>query len=335
VTVYVLGAGASHHVGYPLCASMGSDLATWMRENTGSPLDYPGTADLLQRTFGTVDNFEELLTHIGALIESYEHGSLEERGLRSAIAFARFTLSQALREWFTEVRQRDASAYRDFANHIAQPGDCILTFNYDVSVERELAVAGKWRGGDGYGFEIECLPSASPVRLLKLHGSTNWLAVMFGGLRGAFALPRTGVFGTRPAFPKPELEFLGYPDAVDPLWPQQSTPLPVMILPARVKQFFFATNIGDQWEWFWDSLWEEARRVLSQTDRIVICGYSLPAADARARQLLLQSAPRQVQVEVSCGGDTKRIVQEFQQIGFIAAAATETYFERWVSAAVV
>ncbi len=332
MTTYILGAGASRHVGYPLSNSMGSELLAWMRRTPDSPLDYPGTANLLRDTFGQIDNFEELLTQVGSLIQQYEHGSLEERGLRSTIAFARFTLSQGLRDWFTEIRRSDAVAYRDFARDVVQSGDCIIDFNYDVSLDRELKLANKWLPGDGYGFRIDCLPYDSPVNLLKLHGSVNWLAIMAGGARsGAFGLG-SGMFGNRPTLATTELEFLGYGDISDPAFPRESAALPVMILPARVKQFFFASNMGAEWAWFWDDLWEQAREALGRSERLVVCGYSLPAADERARELLLTSAPSHARIDVSAGGDSGRIVQEFRQAGYqYAMESEETLFEQWVT----
>ena len=48
------------------------------------------------------------------------------------------------------------------------PGDTVITFNYDVSLDSKLRQSGKWAIGDGYGFRVEGLPTGSTVRLLKM-----------------------------------------------------------------------------------------------------------------------------------------------------------------------
>jgi hypothetical protein len=121
---------------------------------------------------------------------------------------------QAMREWFAEIHQNNhAAAYREFAERIVQPGDSVITFNYDVALDAKLREARKWEIGDGYGFKVEGLPSHSPVNVLKVHGSMNWLALLFGG--------------SRPAFTDDTLTALGYEGLVDPWNPRGgSTAIP-------------------------------------------------------------------------------------------------------------
>ena len=41
-----------------------------------------------------------------------------------------------MRQWFADIhREHAASAYYQFATEIVKPGDRIITFNYDVSLE--------------------------------------------------------------------------------------------------------------------------------------------------------------------------------------------------------
>ncbi len=65
------------------------------------------------------------------------------------------------------------------------PDDAILTFNWDVLLDRALYEVTKWQPDTGYGVDFESIfdegwrpptPHTSPKpALLKLHGSTNWL----------------------------------------------------------------------------------------------------------------------------------------------------------------
>lgn len=64
------------------------------------------------------------------------------------------------------------------------PQDAFITFNWDTLLDRSLASVSSWKPDDGYGVSFlklydkgwkEPVSSAVRPRLLKLHGSTNWL----------------------------------------------------------------------------------------------------------------------------------------------------------------
>jgi hypothetical protein len=334
--VYVLGAGASYHAGYPLASSMGSELFLWMKEQgnaEGFESRYPGTAQFFEERFGPIGNVEDLFTEIQRLITEGEHGTPDQRAIRSVVANEQGILVNALRSWFIEIRQEgNAEAYKRFATEIVAPGDFIITFNYDVSLERELKRSGKFEIGDGYGFRIEPLPMKSATKILKLHGSTSWLALMFGGITsGPFHFEPGNVLGHRPVVGKNELSFLGYSDLSDPAFPKGGGALPVMILPTRSKEFFFAANTGIEYFNFWNTIWDQAAVALHAADQVLICGYSMPAADERARKLLLNAVRKDAGIIVASGGDTEKIVRELRESGYPKAkAAEDVLFERWV-----
>jgi hypothetical protein len=250
----------------------------------------------LKRSFAPVENIEDLVTAIQKLINDYENGTREQRTKRTLIANEYGVLKNAVRAWFAEIQQGVAltsSAYRDFARDIVVPGDCIVTFNYDVSLERELKLAGKFDVGDGYGYQIEGLPGQSDTKVLKLHGSTSWLCLLFGGMTsGPSAFQPGHTLGARPVIGKNELSFLGYPDAVDPAFGRGGPALPVMIFPARSKNFYFAASTGIEYAEFWNKLWEQAEAAVQSSARVVICGYSLLSVDERARRLCFGSAAK-------------------------------------------
>jgi hypothetical protein len=336
MTTYVLGAGASCHAGYPLANSMGSQLFLWMKNQgalQGYASRYPAAAQYLEEVLGPPNNVEEMLSNAQKMIDDYENGTVEQRGIRAVLAGELGVLANAVRGWFAEIRlQERASAYRRFARDIVFPGDRIITFNYDVSLDRELGLAGRFAVGDGYGFPIESLPENSHVKILKLHGSTNWLALIFGGLTSGFAQFELGnTLGSRPVIARDELAFLGCAHADDPAFQNGGGALPVMIMPTRSKEFFFAANTGIEYVKFWDNLWRQAAAALQAADRVLICGYGMPPADQRARDLLLRSVNRNAEVVVGCGGDTSRIVLEYHAGGYTRArAADEVMFEKWV-----
>jgi hypothetical protein len=70
-----------------------------------------------------------------------------------------------------------------------EPGDVLISFNYDLLADRALADRGDWWINDGYGLQFHRvgrwsgdsgewrvpLDTDSRIRLLKPHGSLNWL----------------------------------------------------------------------------------------------------------------------------------------------------------------
>ena len=98
--------------------------------------------------------------------------------------------------------------------------------------------------------------------------------------------------------------------------------------------FYFDTNLGREWEPFWDSIWRKASEVLVRSDRIAICGYGMPEIDERGRELLLKGSLTAA-IEVCCGSDTDRGVQQLRGHGRQANAASEVFFEHWVASNVL
>jgi hypothetical protein len=226
-------------------------------------------------------------------------------------------LKEALRDYFDSIRSTPTPLYDRLA-HILRQGDVVITFNYDLGVERALRAAGLWDIRTGYGFPIEGGEQPSAVEVLKLHGSTNWRALLFGGMTGFFAGGGNSL-GNRPVlFFRPDLEYLGYGDFVDPHCARVDTAasLPAMIMPALPKTFHFATIYGEEWKEFWDGLWWRGELAIGNADELAVIGYSLPTADERARALLLDSANKAVRLSICCGKATASLEQEFREHGF-------------------
>src|SRR5215467_10472283 len=121
MVAYILGAGASKHVGYPLAANMGGELLAWMRDfHTGR---YRTTAELIFEHFGAAPNIEDVITQLQARTKELDTDKTEDRLLRTTFGNARGRLAEAMREWFREIHLKPAIAYGRFADHIIQAGD--------------------------------------------------------------------------------------------------------------------------------------------------------------------------------------------------------------------
>jgi len=315
---YVFGAGASLHVGYPLAKCMGHGLFAWMdgHEDIG-PFSFRQTAIFLRDHFQETEDIENLITAIEEMIARHPVIGQRPNEVVHLCNCHKPTLIAAIRMWFEEIRVCEAIDYERFARDIVAPGDCVLTFNYDVSLEPHMKNHGKWRLGDGYGFSMEGFENQSPVKVLKLHGSVNW----------RFPVGWNG----RPWIDSSEIAFLGYPGCADSLY---SGPIAdtqrTMILPARCKQFYSQTSLGPLHKEFWDSLWFQAARGLQRSDDVLICGYSLPEFDQRACDLLINENYL-ASIEVCCGGDTQRVVERLRSSGRDAHAAEERHFDHWLN----
>jgi hypothetical protein len=310
--VFVLGAGASRDAGYPLAAEMGRRLAAW--GGTVPPEHaYRSSLEEIADLYGGLDDFEPIL----ADLMTCPPGS-RAAGLGVKRPYLLSDLQEALRDCFDTIRSKPAPLYDKFAR-ILRRGDVVITFNYDLGVERALHAAGLWDITTGYGFLIEDGPP-SPVEVLKLHGSTNWRALLFGGRTGSGLFVGDGTsLGDRPVlFFRSDLEYLGYPDFVDPRCTRcdPAPSLPAMIMPALPKQFHFTTTFGQEWKGFWDDLWRRATSAIQTADEVVIIGYSMPSIDGRARDMLLGTRNKAVRVSICCGKTTATLEQEFRDHGF-------------------
>lgn len=160
-----------------------------------------------------------------------------------------------------------------------QAGDTIITFNYDALVESLLWKAGKWTHRDGYGFKVgfhNVLSSKlhgktqralqnSPVRVLKAHGSVNWVRsveneeVGLNYLRVLFEMPITRSYQARGDEELPDFPYLDE----------------VILSPLYEKNYAIEPTLR--------FVWDEIDQALRSAAEIVVVGYSLPKGDADAR----------------------------------------------------
>src|ERR1035437_4409940 len=114
--VFVLGAGASLHAGYPLAAQMGKCLAAWI--DTLSD-DHPHRASLEQivHVYGPLDNFEPIL----ADLMTCPPGS-PAAALGATRPYLLDSLKEAIRDHFDAIRCAPAPLYDRLAR-VLRAGD--------------------------------------------------------------------------------------------------------------------------------------------------------------------------------------------------------------------
>jgi len=312
---YVLGAGASLHAGYPLTRDL------WLRFTERASTSLPALKEQVEERLGPEKDIEKIFTALEAIRN-------RTCGIdRATVAMLISELTHELCEFFRECRVKSAKEYGVFSEECVQVDDVVITFNYDVSLDRELRRTGKWDISSGYGFPILDGPR-SQVTLLKLHGSTNWRGSIFDGSKGSGA-HNWSALGGRPVIPPEEFEFLGYHGLKDLQFSNGS--ISAMIMPTRNKAFHVHTSFGLEWKSFWEMIWSQAAVALERSDEVLFLGYSLPAADTAARELLLKHVGRNKKVTVACLADSNRIADEFSESTCVAVPLPDLSFEQWVS----
>jgi hypothetical protein len=228
------------------------------------------------------------------------------------------------------------SLYHDLLQ-LCGPNDSFLTFNWDTLLDRALADTGGWSPNDGYGLKfasildgtwkpaIESGPQfATRWRILKLHGSTNWLvprmAVDLQTLEYASIVPDSSAVFLFWQTTMPYLTHQGrwpggyfptghcyYPPNIPAsLFDPQQIAAPgghafISATPKILSPFNEPSDGGipsspllitpvrqkryDRYANAIGSLWAEAVKLLETVDRIVIVGYSFPVTDTRTLDL--------------------------------------------------
>lgn len=315
MTTYVLGAGASRQAGYPFALELGNALREWVCRSRGANDDYRVYIDQVLELYGHL-RFEEILTDL-VECELGSRAATIQRPVRGRLLWA---LRESVREFFNDLRAQPAEYYERLAHECIRPDDVIITFNYDLALERALKRADLWEIGDGYGFSLNHEIPSSKTRILKLHGSTNWWALLFGGSTGFFQADSGAALGVRPVvFFKSEFEFLGYPPGIIDYHCRgldRGAGHTAIIMPVLRKRFYEQTSFGREWEPFWQDLWNQASFALQFSDEIVVIGYSMSPADQKARDLLFAQSNKMARISMFCGPQSENLCSEFQQHGF-------------------
>ena len=224
-----------------------------------------------------------------------------------------------------------SKAHTSLAEHLKEE-DIIITFNWDTLMDRALAKTKKWSTDSGYGFlpksiyrnkwtapdrKYEKKPS---TRLIKLHGSTNWLTSHPVYMDGHVTLMQTASPDTVWIFESANQPYdchagrfmpgyqdfsYGYypPNILDDVGKPPPKGFVVMRMqpniPGRPKGL--AGNAGivsipliippvrqkkyDLYGQLFQDLWAEAQEALRKADHIVIIGYSFPRTDIKTTEL--------------------------------------------------
>jgi SIR2-like domain len=308
--IFVLGAGFSQPAGLPLANELWQEVrrraedvrghASSLGRDLNDYIQFRRRCDGIHLETAEID-FEDFLGFLDTEFYLGLRGSDNwgEDGNETQLLVKRL-IGQILMERTPSTASLGIT-YLQFAERL-QPGDLVLTFNYDILLERALEAVGKpfrlfpQRFTAIHGSYAEVDSSRDEVIVLKLHGSANWFDRKQYRLRceamtrfGITDAPKDLIFNGPGVRLQPIVEGPRFPD--DPLVemyrllntddvfgnPPIFGSTPWLLNPSSMK-IVFAQTLKD----FWWGL----GRAGGMNRSMAIIGFSLPPQDDYARQAI-------------------------------------------------
>ena len=288
--VYVVGAGFSAALGYPLTTDLLYRLWDRLDENLRDPLEkviqfhHPNFST---KNFASFPNIEaimsEMLVNAQLFNASRQYtGNFKESDL---LRLQRdFLLS--ISDWFHEISQNHISPapwLSQFKNRVYEENAAIISFNWDLELDRLLFTRGI--NGQNYGLDFPPCASNGPI-LLKPHGSLNWFEAK--NIQNLKKKKLVEIHSTRGAN-----SVYAFSRFRAPISKKGNTYLPLIVPPVYLKGFK---------EPIFTTLWQRCTSVLSTARTIVFIGYSMPMADLHAQFIVRCGFHNQQEGELTSSG---------------------------------
>jgi hypothetical protein len=360
-TVWLLGAGASHHyslnpynVEVPLANGFFAAMnhlptSQGYHAHIGPLINYLHSYRGIRpdKAYEFDENIEDFMTSIEAEIMAFKDKMINDR-MNQEDTMKFMTLSQL----YTNMVFLFANVLNESQNgpvspvfvdllKLCTPNDSFITFNWDALLDKALAATGAWDPSVGYGLnfraifdgtwkgKIDCSSvSDSNWKLLKLHGSTNWLVpyttinyqtfeytsiipegdkvflfwqsslpyeTFSGRWRGGYDSPCYGFYPPNIStdyFSPDSLKVMPEGYAVASIKLNVFSPFPEPHDSGIPSSPLIMTPVKekryDLYKTTLETLWQKAEAELATTDKIVVVGYSFPATDTRPLKLLVE-----------------------------------------------
>lgn len=311
------------------------NLVTYLAREHGAPLERP---------FDHITDIEALHSEVEERLFSILKGKgrssdyeRPEDVERTSLYFKTYTeLLFLFAAVINEIQDGPPSIVHEKIIKTLTTDDVLVTFNWDTLLDRALFNSTNWKPDFGYGFTPRNLmetsgwrepisnPDFTGPKLIKLHGSTNWLTSAITVENGKFVptqqaptnavsvyLHSTGPYDTydgRWLRPYEPFSYGYYPPNLDD--PGKEAPKGYALYRANLRGPIFAKRgpAGDSgvvsmpliippvknksYDYYGDlfrSLWRQAEEGLSQAECIFIIGYSFPKTDVQSTSLFLRA----------------------------------------------
>jgi len=371
MNVYVLGAGASYPLGTHLLQKITEyisstpghdrfdyqtwpDIMAWIADNPNPLLRQAYRNGNIEQIFTILDladslHDESMTDILRAAKKGMEAVTAAERAhaklAKDTADYQRIkhTLLWAMDAYFQHRHSGDYGAFKSEEwrtlrgfGELLQPGDVVVTFNYDSTVERVLLDSGKWSPADGYGAKIVFQKAitfpASPVKVLHLHGAVGWYRKP--AVRADYPLGEGGAIPREALTPAPlgtkiSLDPIVLHDfgiyAVDASLPDRPPDEAQILLHPSFLKDYGGEDTGNP---VFIELWKTASEALRSADKIVIVGYSLPPADSAAWTLLLTTCDR---TRTSVVDPSSIVMRRYQRLLRLPQLRPAQYFADWIT----
>lgn len=315
--IFILGAGFSYAAGLPLGRALWDQVlaAAEMQQGPGGGLardlklycQYCRECDGIELHPKDVE-FEDFLAFLDIEFRLRLSGSdtWSAHGNKTQVLVKQL-IAQILHKAMPQI-ESVPSHYLDFVK-LLEPGDYVITFNYDTLLEQLLDGIGqpyrlfpmRYATTNSHYCTIDTARRAEVV-ISKVHGSIDWFDKSqyeeLAKLRAADGFggrPRDAVFGPEAMVAVKPIVDGARPDG-DPLQKifrvvdafgsfyrslQENMSVPCLLTPSHAKELY-----ADQFAPYWDGLGQAG----GLNRGLVIVGYSMPTHDRYARQALFRLA---------------------------------------------
>lgn len=335
-TVYILGAGASHEGGVALGRHiLAAAYSLWQQEDAFDPAERERVAALFAFI---ADVYHGGQLDLSALPDLDGLWGIVEIGARERARFGRYGgrwNPSAVRDALTSIMvhilvgcrvEYDADGqpfytlkplvnpYRDFVPCL-EPGDTIIALNYDTLLDRALHEAGI---PTDLGSDFRREPNNKtepPLRLLKIHGSFNWLFCPTCDNIWEFAMDDVAGYALRA-------------DAQHVACPIDGTPRETIIIPPSLVKTYSNRHL--------DNIWAAAAETIRTAEQIVAIGYALADADIQVRYMLVQAASLNPNLSlpghIEVVNISQRVLDGYRAyFGPVAVNARQMRFNEWLA----
>jgi hypothetical protein len=291
-TVYVVGAGFSAGLGYPLTKSLLIDV--WNRLESDAQhqlqkiIEFHHPAFTIERKT-TFPDIEQLLTEIAVNLDLFDASRpAEGRFKKGYLEKSKEDLLSAIAGWFHYLYDNASrtSWLSQFVERLRRENAAIVSFNWDLVLDQQLFALGL--SSESYGLSEQL--TSGPV-LLKPHGSLNWYQST--EIEKVSEDAHIEIF-SNPS-PKEAIEAFVHPREIKSKVGRRYTPL--IIPPTYLKDFNRP---------IFRQLWRRCTDMLSTPKELVFLGYSLPLADLHAQFIFRCGFHNQVKGRLKEDGGTER-----------------------------
>ena len=272
--VYVIGAGFSAGLGYPLTSDLLVRLWDRIDEEFRTRLKraicfhHP---DFDPERFTSFPNVEQLLSELQVNEQLFDASDQYETTFtKEQLRNLQTDLLLEVARWFHEISKSvvpnapTVSWLSKFKEQVMRQRAAVISFNWDLILDQLLFADGINEASYGFTIGEDQIPS-----LLKPHGSLNWFEEGIG--RHLKSVKRVTVFDNGPDTVYAFREFRA------PVSKSTRIYSPLIVPPVYLKNFEKPV---------FKALWRNCVTVLNQARQVVFLGYSMPLADHHAQFIM-------------------------------------------------